>query len=685
MQNSFSWRASKGKVLKISIFFLVALAITLLIPLKRSSRYQYVSDKPWQGALLTAPYDFPIYKTEEQLQEERDSLQSHLYPVYSHQKDVDLLMMQELQDQYHAQLDEIVPGEYFAYLNEQLQSAYSGGIIGLNALKDLRAQGKLEVLILSEGNELTRTPITKFRTLKEIHEQIIKELPTHLDPQVFDKMDAEHFLRENIVYNKEMTEHLYQEALSNISPSLGMIQMGQRIIDKGEIVTPYTYNLLRSLEIENEKRTGGTLQHYQTRIGLFIIASIALVLLALYLTFLVRSYAPTFKNNILILSSIATFVVITSIVSYFGLFNIYMVPYVMIIFLLRTFIDGDTSHLGFVVAILLSSLFVTEPLSFIVIQLLAGLTALVCLQGLNNRAQMIKAAFFVYLVYSVAYLGMFFITDGKFTSDYLKIQLVLGVNLIFLTFTYLLCSIVERMFGYVSNVSLVELSDINTPLLRELSERAPGTFQHSMQVSILAMEAAENIGADVQLIRAGALYHDIGKIKNPAYFTENQGRVNPHDLLPQQESANIIIRHVSDGIALAQKHNLPPQIIDFIRTHHSNSLVRYFYNTYCNLHPNLEVSVSDFSYPGPKPFTKEQGILMLADATEASSRSLREYSVEHITEHVHRIVDNIVREGHLNDTPLSFRDIQIIKEVFISKLKTIYHSRISYPELKTQQ
>lgn len=683
MLNSFSWQESKSKIIKIAIFFLVAVAITFLIPLKRNSRYQYVNDKPWQGALLTAPYDFPIYKTEEQLKEERDSLQAHLYPVYSHQRDVDLLMMQELQDQYHAQLNEVVPKEYFAYLNEQLQLAYSQGIIGLNALKELRAQHKLEVLLLSEGNELTRTPITKFRTLKEVHEHILKELPSNLDPQLLNKMEPEHYLRENIVYNKEMSEQLYHEALSNISPSLGMIQMGQRIIDKGEIVTPYTYNLLRSLEIEREKRSGGTLQHYQTRIGLFIIASIAFVLLALYLTFLVSSYTPTFKNNILTLSSIATFVVITSIVSYFGLFSIYMVPYVMIIFLLRTFIDGDTSHLSYVVAILLSALFVTEPLSFIVIQLLAGLTALVCLQGLNNRAQMIKAAFYVYLVYSVAYLGMFFITNGKFTSDYLKIQFILGVNLIFLTFTYMLCSIVERLFGYVSKVSLVELSDINTPLLKELSERAAGTFQHSMQVSMLAAEAADSIGADVQLIRAGALYHDIGKIKNPAYFTENQGARNPHDLLPQLESAQIIIRHVSDGIALAQKHNLPPQIIDFIRTHHSDSLVRYFYNTYCNLHPDLEVNEVDFRYPGPRPFTREQGILMLADAVEASSRSLKEYSAEVITEHVQRIVDNIAREGHLNNTPLSFRDIQTIKEVFIAKLKTIYHSRISYPELKT--
>lgn len=684
MKLSFSLQGIKPHIIKVSVFLLVAIAISCLIPLKRSSRYQYAKDKPWQGALLTAPYDFPIYKTEEQLKVERDSIEAYQKPVYSHQQDVGLLMMQEFQDEYQARMSETIPHEYFAYVNKQLQEAYQRGILSLDNLNKLRSENKLEVLLLGQENRLERTPITTFRTLKEVHDEIVKNAPQSIDASIVQQMDIDRFLKENIVYNPEMTQQILRDALSNISPSVGMIQMGQRIIDKGEIVTPYTYILLHSLEIEKEKRSGGSLQNYQTRIGLFVITSIALVLLSLYLTYLIRAYQASLKNNSLILTAIFVFVLVTSLTSYFGLFNVYMIPYVMVVILLRTFTNSYTALLSFVITVLLSAFFVVDPLSFIVIQILAGITALVGLQNLTSRGKMIRAAFMVYLIYSVAYFGCFLITDGEFTSEYLTIQLVFGVNLIFLNFTYLLSAIVEKAFGYTSNVSLVELSDINTPLLRELSEIAPGTFQHSIQVSILAAEAADSIGGDVQLIRAGALYHDIGKIKNPAYFTENQGERNPHDLLPLTESAAIIIRHVTDGIALAQKHNLPNSIIDFIRTHHSNSLVRYFYNTYCNQNPDQVVDIADFTYPGPKPFTKEQGILMLADATEASSRSLKEYTVEHIEEHVNRIVDNIIGEGHLNDTPLSFRDIQSIKEVFISKLKTMYHSRITYPELKGQ-
>lgn len=670
----------KPYAVRLSLFLLVALAIATLIPIKRSSRYQYIKDKPWQGALLTAPYDFPIYKSDTEIEAERDSVRLHQLPVYSHHSELGFLMMQEWQDEYNAHLSARLSKEYFAYVNEQLQRAYQAGVIDINELKSLREQGRLEVLVLGEGNELKRVPTTKFRTLKEVHEQIYQELPKHLDVKELQRIELVRFLKENIVYNAEMTERLIQEAVSNLSPSVGIVQAGQRIVDKGELVNPYTYSLLRSLEIEQEKRIGGTIHHYRGRVGFFIVMSIALSILFMYLNFLVRNFEASYKNIALILTSIFVFVVTTSLVSYFGLFNLYMIPYVMVLILLRSFMNSHTSLISFVVMIILSALFVSEPLSFVVVQMLAGLAALVSLQRLTSRGKMIRAAFVVYLTYSIVYLGMYLVGGGDFEMSYWKIQLIFGINLIFLNFTYILSAVVERAFGYVSNVSLVELSDINAPLLRELSEVAPGTFQHALQVSILAVEAADKVGGDVQLIRAGALYHDIGKIKNPAYFTENQGANNPHHLLDPRESAGIIVRHVIDGIALAQKHNLPPQIIDFIRTHHGDGLVRYFYNTYCNLHPQEVVDTEPFSYPGPKPFTREQGILMLADATEASSRSLKEYSYEHIYNHVHRIVDGIVSEGSLNDTPLSFRDIQTIKEVFIEKLKIMYHTRIAYPE-----
>lgn len=403
----------KPYAVRLSLFLLVALAIATLIPIKRSSRYQYIKDKPWQGALLTAPYDFPIYKSDTEIEAERDSVRLHQLPVYSHHSELGFLMMQEWQDEYNAHLSARLSKEYFAYVNEQLQRAYQAGIIDINELKSLREQGRLEVLVLGEGNELKRVPTTKFRTLKEVHEQIYQELPTHLDVKELQRIELVRFLKENIVYNAEMTERLIQEAVSNLSPSVGIVQAGQRIVDKGELVNPYTYSLLRSLEIEQEKRIGGTIHHYRGRVGFFIVMSIALSILFMYLNFLVRNFEASYKNIALILTSIFAFVVTTSLVSYFGLFNLYMIPYVMVLILLRSFMNSHTSLISFVVMIILSALFVSEPLSFVVVQMLAGLAALVSLQRLTNRGKMIRAAFVVYLTYSIVYLGMYLVGGGR--------------------------------------------------------------------------------------------------------------------------------------------------------------------------------------------------------------------------------------------------------------------------------
>lgn len=680
MKVHINWQVYKPRLISASWFALVGLIIALIAPIKTSSKYQYSKDKPWQGRLVTAPYDFPIYKQEEQLKHETDSIKAAQIPVYSLQTEIGQMMLQELRAEYQTDLNHTVSGKYFAYLNEQLQRAYQQGIIGVDEQKKLQDHKRLEVLLLSTGNVIERMPSSRFRTLGEIHERILKDCPQNLSLDTLKQMDVDRFIQANVVYNQEMSDKLLDEAINNLSPSIGIVQMGQRIIDRGEIVTPYIYNLLRSMEKEQERRTDGSIQFSRIRIGVSIICVMLMGLLSAFLSSLVKGYDYTFKNNMLVLTLVGLFAILTALAVRWSVISVFAIPYVMIAMLLRVFLNSYAALLGFITTILLSALFVAEPLSFIIIQMLAGMSALVSMKTLTSRGKMIRAAFAVYVTYGVAYLGVFLITDGLFTSDYLKIQFILLINLVFLCFTYILAFFVERGLGYVSNVSLVELSDINTPLLRELSEVAPGTFQHSLQVSILAADAARKIGASVPLVRAGALYHDIGKIKNPAYFTENQGGSNPHDLLTEVESALVITRHVTDGIALAQKHDLPGQIIDFIRTHHSTSLVRYFYNAYCNAHPGETVDPTPYTYLGPKPFTREQGILMLADATEASSRSLKVYSEETLKAHVDRIIDGIIAEGHLNDTPLTFKDIQVIKSVFVLKLKTMYHTRISYPD-----
>jgi len=326
---------------------------------------------------------------------------------------------------------------------------------------------------------------------------------------------------------------------------------------------------------------------------------------------------------------------------------------------------------------------VPYPFEFIIVQIAAAMISIFMLKELSERSQLIKSSFFILFIYIVVYLGLVMYQEGSVTEADWVMLIYFLINFIFILFSYSLVYLIERSFGFISGVTLVELSNINKPLLKELSEKAPGTFQHSLQVSNLGMAAASKLGANASLIRTGALYHDIGKMVNPAFFTENQPPgLNPHSGLPFEESARIIINHVKDGIKIAQKHRVPQQIIDFIETHHGTSMPRYFYNSWKNANPGKEVNEANFRYPGPNPFTKETAIMMMADAVEASSRSIQEYSEESIRNLVEKIIDSQLNEGYFKMAPITFKDIQTVKNVFVEKLVTIYHSRIAYPELK---
>lgn len=664
----------------ISSFALLALIVTILAPREKGFQYQFSKGKPWQYDLLTAPYDFPIYKAEQRLSEEQDSIRASIKPVYTLDEEIGGFMLSELNDDYERKYHESVPRPYYVYAVEQMRRLYKRGLIQAEQLSALREQGKLEINLLGRDNVMERIPITRFYTLAEAYDQLFDHLPQELDRSLLASMELSHYLRDNILPSEELSAQMLEQELSNLSPSVGMIQRGERIIDKGEIVTPYTYSLLRSLSIEQAQRSYTTLQTMGIRIGIFLSLGLLFFVLVLYLIFFFPSFTTERKNVLFLLISLGLFIGFAALNAQYDLVHPYVIPFVMSTILIRTFFDSNIALVSHIVCVFGSAIFMSDPLSFILMQSVAGFVALIAMQNLSSRGQLIRTAFLVYAAYIVMSTSTAIMTQGELSDNHWMLSLYFAINLVFLMFAYVLAFLVEKTFGYVSNVSLVELSDINTPLLRELSEVAPGTFQHSLQVSILATEAASKVGGDVQLVRTGALYHDIGKIKNPSYFTENQGENNPHRLLPCKESAQVIIRHVADGIALAQKHNLPEQIIEFIRTHHGTGMTRYFYNTYCNEHPDEEVDPTPYTYPGPNPRTKEQGILMLSDAVEASSRSLKEYTEEGIRSLLVRIIDSIVAEGLLNDTPLTFRDIKTIKEVFFVKLKTMYHARITYPD-----
>ncbi len=648
--NSTNFKGLKqADILKYFMFVLLAVLITLLTPTGRSNfQYQFAKGKPWQYALLTAPYDIPIYKSSAKIRHEEDSVRQQVKPVYTQEEDIALLMQNELQDEYTARLKDSISPSCYAYVKKSLKTLYLRGLIEQSDLNKLRAANHFEIRILSSGNILTKTPITKFLSLREAYDYLIEHCPSNINRSELRKIRLASYLKTNILYSKDLSEKMLTDELKKISLSSGIIQRGERIIDKGDIVTPYTYNLLSSLAKEEAKR------------------------------FMPVLFA-SMKNVVLWLILLSIFVGMTAFNEYYELFNRYIIPYVMVIILMRTFFDSYIALVTYIVVLLASAFFVPEPLSFLLLEFIAGMVALLVLQNFSSRGKLLSSASYVFITYSLLFLALTLMQGGEIDSAYWIIEVYFAVNFICLVFTYGLADVIERVFGYVSNVSLVELSDMNTPLLRELSEKAPGTAQHSMQVAILASEAAKEVGANFSLVRTGALYHDIGKLKNPSYFTENQGTNNPHDLLPYKESALIIIRHVTDGIALAQKNKLPNSIIDFIRTHHGKGMTRFFYYNYCKDHPDEDVDESAFQYPGPNPWTKEQGILMLADAVEASSRSLSEHTEEGIRSLMEKVVDSIVSEGLLNDTPLTFSDIKRIKEVFFDKLKTMYHSRISYP------
>lgn len=387
------------------------------------------------------------------------------------------------------------------------------------------------------------------------------------------------------------------------------------------------------------------------------------------------------------LLSVTVMVIMTCFVVEYKIESLlYVIPFALPTILIRTFIDSRTAMTTHMITVLLAALMVSLPADFIVIQVMVGFMCIFSLRKLAERSQLIYAGIFILLTYMVTYTGWTLCSEGEISEINLRMYLYFCINFVFVSFAYLLVYVCEKVFGFISEVSMIELSNTNRPLLQQLSEIAPGTFQHSMQVSNLVVSAANRIGANAPLVRTGALYHDIGKMINPAFFTENQSEgMNPHAGLSEKESARIIIGHVAEGVKLAKKFRLPQQIVDFIETHHGRGKVKYFYNTYVNNHPDEVVDEADFMYPGPNPFSRETALLMMADTVEAASRSLKEYTKESITDLVNRLIDDQVNDGLFKNAPITFKDIELAKEVFCDKLIIMNHTRISYPVLNKEE
>ena len=678
-QRRFSY---KDLLYKCLIFIVTVSVITYFMPKEGKFNYDFEINTPWKYGLLQASFDFPIYKSEQQVQKERDSLLTSYQPYFTVDKNVEKNMQTKLRDDYNQTLKFFLPStDYLRHINRTLKYIYEKGVLSNNDAQ-LLAEDSTQSVMLVDKNVATSRATDQLFTIKEAYEYLLNADTIHYSKRVLQSCNLVNYLTSNITYDLEKSESSLNDLISSVAWAKGLMQNGQRIIDRGEIINEHTFDILNSLRQEWEKRSETVQEIRLTFMGQTLLVSILVLCFMIYLELFRKDYYERKRSVLLLFALIVFFPVVLSIMVEQNLSNIYIIPMAMIPIIIGIFLDSRTAFMAHTIIVLICSIFLRYPHEFIILQMATGMTAIYSLRELSQRSQLLRTALIVVICYTLLYFAFELIQEDDLTKLNTRMYMYFIINGILLLFAYPLLFILEKTFGFTSNVTLVELSNINTKLLREMSEVAPGTFQHSLQMANLAAEAANRIGANSQLVRTGALYHDIGKMVNPAFFTENQTSINPHKSLSYEQSAQVIISHITDGIKLAEKHNLPKVIKDFIRTHHGKGVAKYFYISYKNEHPNEEVDMEKFSYPGPNPFTKEQAILMMADAVEAASRSLPEYTEESISNLIEKIVDGQVSEGYFKECPITFKDIAMVKALFKEKLKTVYHTRITYPELK---
>ena len=672
----------KNLIYKSLIFIATVSVIVYFLPNEGKFNYQFDINKPWKYGLLQASFDFPIYKNDIQVQKEQDSILADYQPYFQIDKEAEKNVLSKLREDYNKTLRHSLPGtDYVRYIERTLKALYEDGIIAGNDLKRMEEDSIIAIRLVDK-NVATSRFIDQLYTVKEAYEYLLNADTTHYKKKILQQCNLNDYITPNLVYDEEKSEAAQKDLLSNISWANGFVLNGQKIIDRGEIVDEQTYNILESLRKEWEKRSDSVQEKRLTLAGQILYVGIFLFCFMAYLELFRADYYERKGTLTLLFALIVFFPVLSSIMVEQNLSSIYVVPFAMIPIIVRVFLDSRTAFMAHVTIILLCSITLRFPHEFILLQVVAGMVAIYSLRELSQRSQLLRTALVVFISYALLYFAFELIHEDDLTKLNTRMYIYFMINGILLLFAYPLLFLLEKIFGFTSDVTLVELSNINNSLLREMSEVAPGTFQHSLQMANLAAAAANKIGGKSQLVRTGALYHDIGKMVNPAFFTENQSGVNQHKSLSYEQSAQVIISHITDGLKLAEKHNLPKVIKDFISTHHGRGLTKYFYISYKNEHPDEEVDQEKFRYPGPNPFTKEQAVLMMADSVEAASRSLPEYTEESISTLVDKIIDTQVSEGYFKECPITFKDIATVKALFKEKLKTMYHTRISYPELR---
>lgn len=692
------------------LLFAAAVALVIYIfPRQGKFMFEYAKGKPWRHSTLIAPFDFPIYKTQAELKTEREQALSNFRPYFSFQSqqaEEQITRFDQEMGQQKARLintypilNAPLPGnpEYalFSGLRAQtrrlLQEVYDKGIILLP--EEYHDRPDAMVLMLVKNNFAEPYELSEFYTYTTAYRHLSNELIRYLGSRselqretaeaLISDLQLNRFLENNLIYEEERTEQEKNQALSNLSLTSGVVIAGQRIIDTGELINDETAKILDSLKLQYEASLGKGVSQYFIILGQTLLVALLFQIIFFFLYFFRKDVYGKLSSVLFLLLMVVAMVSLAQLSFKAEAFSIYIIPFAILPIIIRIFFDSRLAFFLHVSTVLLAALFARNSFEFVIIQIPAGLTAMFSLYRMVRRSQLVRAAILIILTYSLLYTGLALWQEGDISRiDYnMYIQFIINGGLLLLV--YPLIYIFEKLFGFLSDVTLVELADTNHPVLRRLAEKAPGTFQHSIQVGNLAQEAVYKIGGNPLLVRAGAMYHDIGKLGSPMYFTENQANgLNPHAHLPYEESAQIIIHHVESGIKMAQKEKLPRQIIDFIATHHGTLKTLYFYNSYMNQNPDKEIDVTLFTYSGPTPFTKEMAVLMMADSVEAASRSLKTYTDDDIDRLVENIINHHIAENQFINAPITFKEISEVKDIFKQKLKNIYHARIEYPELK---
>jgi putative nucleotidyltransferase with HDIG domain len=678
---------------RIALAFAFLVVIVYFYPHPHASHYKYEQGRPWNYAKLIAPFDVPVHPDSASVSQALDSLQASFVPIFTRASvNVDSIVNVAVKRMNALQTPSALPQmtavvdtrtRFYSSLRQYLTSAYNKGVISDTLPSFLEGYSANKMRMLN-GKVLHEVSTRQFVRITAMMQHIDSLANVNKCSRLLQNSGLQAMLVPSIVFDEAENTRILANEKALITIDRGVIQRGQTIIDKGAIISSQDYTNLRTYEQMLQSQNSETQRNdFLMLIGQILYVATILIALMGYIYFFDPKVWQNNRALLFLLSMTGIFFLLAAIIEAFLPGGIYLLPMAIVPILILVFLNARLALWTSIAGVLLCAAITTFPLEFILLQFAATAAAVFSLRELTQRSQLLRTSVFVGVAYWIAYISLQLMLNGSFDDFSWRIVASLTVNAVLTSMTYVLMFVIERVFGFTSNITLVELTDGNSPLLRKLCDECPGTFQHSVAVGTLATDAARLVGANELLVRAGAMYHDVGKMNNPIFFTENQHGVNPHDGLTALKSAEIIIGHVTDGVRIATKAKLPDVVIDFIREHHGAGKAKYFYITYCRNHPDEYVDPAPFTYPGPNPRSLETSILMMADSVEAASRSLTEHTQKAVTDLVDKIIDGQIAEGLHNNSPLSFRDVGTIKAAFVKRILTMYHSRISYPDAPT--